>query len=158
MGCTIEDRTVEHERVAAYIVGVAGVALGSMAAAAPRVLVAAVQAVDDADFNVHIAGAAGTTVLVAGFAGSASARPGCCSRPGRCCPDLTALAWTYIPIYRSMAGSLSLSLSVCSWAREKPARCAREATGPSRRDGLCPLGCQGRLFLADSTARAWRCA
>ena len=25
---------------------------------------------------------------------------------------------------------------------------------PSRRDGLCSLGCQGRLSLADSTARA----
>ena len=48
------------------------------------------------------------------------------------------------------------SLSMCSWARERPYRRAREETGPSRRDGLCPLGCQDRLFLADSTARAWR--
>ena len=27
---------------------------------------------------------------------------------------------------------------------------------PSRRDGLCSLGCQGRLSLADSTPRVWR--
>ena len=40
------------------------------------------------------------------------------------------------------------SLSMCSWARERPYRRAREETGPSRRDGLCPLGCQDRLFLA----------
>ena len=73
------------ERVAAYIVGVAGVALGSVAVAAPRVPVVAAQAVDDADSDVQ------------GCWESCPCRwtcwsPGCCSRRGSCCPDLTALA------------------------------------------------------------------
>ena len=61
------------ERVAAYIVGVAAVGLGTVAAAAARVLVvAAAWVVDDADPDVHIAGAVGKAVLVAGLAGGAS--------------------------------------------------------------------------------------
>ena len=70
----MEDRTVRPERVTTYIVGVAGVARGSVAAAAPRVLVAAARVVDDADSDVHIAGAIGKAVLVVGLAGGASAR------------------------------------------------------------------------------------
>ena len=58
--------------MAVHIVGVVEVALGSVAAAAPRVLVAAARVVDDADFDVHIAGAVGKAVLVAGLAGGAS--------------------------------------------------------------------------------------
>ena len=50
------------ERVAAHIVGVVEVAVGSVVAAAPRVLV------------VHIAGAVGKAVPVVGLAGGASAR------------------------------------------------------------------------------------
>ena len=73
-GCTMEDRTVRPERVAAHIVGFAEVALGSVAAAAPRVLVAAAQVVDDADSDVHIAGAVGKGVPAVGLAGGASAR------------------------------------------------------------------------------------
>ena len=66
---------MEHERVAAYIVGVAGVALGSVAAAAPRVpVVAAVQAVDDVYSDVRIGGAVGKAVPVIGLAGGASGR------------------------------------------------------------------------------------
>ena len=62
------------ERVTTYIVGVAGVARGSVAAAAPRVPVAAAdQAVDDADSDIHIAGAFGKAVPVVGVAGDASA-------------------------------------------------------------------------------------
>ena len=62
------------ERMAAHIVGVVEVAFGSVAAAAPRVLVAAARVVDDADSDVHIAGAIGKAVLVVGLAGGASAR------------------------------------------------------------------------------------
>ena len=69
-GCTIEGRTVRPERVAAYIVGVAAVGIGTVAAAAARVLVvAAAWVVDDADPDVHIAGAVGKAVLVTGFVG-----------------------------------------------------------------------------------------
>ena len=86
-GCTIENRAVGLEMVAAYIVSVAGVALGSVAAAAPRVpVVAAAQAVDDADSDVHIGGAVGKAVPAVGLAGGASAR---C---GSCWPDLTVLS------------------------------------------------------------------
>ena len=67
-GCTME------ERVAVHIVGVVEVALGSVAAAAPPVLVAAARVVDDADSDVHIAEAVGKAFPVAGLAGGASAR------------------------------------------------------------------------------------
>ena len=70
----MEDRTVRPERVATHIVGAVEVALGSVAAAALRVLVAAAQVVDDADSDVHIAGAFGKAVPVVGLAGGASAR------------------------------------------------------------------------------------
>ena len=73
-GCTIEGRTVRPERVAVHIVGVVEVALGSVAAAAPPVLVAAARVVDDADSDVHIAEAVGKAFPVAGLAGGASAR------------------------------------------------------------------------------------
>ena len=73
-GCTMEDRAVGPEGVAAYIVGVDGVALGSVAATAPQVpVVAADQAVDDADSDVYIAGVVGKAVPVAGLAGGTSA-------------------------------------------------------------------------------------
>ena len=62
------------ERMAAHVVGVVEVALGSVAAAAPRVLVAAARVVDDADSDVRIAGAVGKAALVVGLAGGASAR------------------------------------------------------------------------------------
>ena len=63
------------ERVTTYIVGVAGVARGSVAADAPRVPVAAAdQAVDDSYSDIHIAGAFGKAVPVVGVAGDASAR------------------------------------------------------------------------------------
>ena len=75
------------ERVAAHIVGVAGAALGSVAAAAPQVpVVAAAQAVADVDSDVHIGGAVGKAVPVVGLAGDASARR------GSCWPDLMALS------------------------------------------------------------------
>ena len=54
--------------------GVVEVALGSVAAAAPKVLVASAQIADDADSDVHIAGAVRKAVPVVGFAGGASAR------------------------------------------------------------------------------------
>ena len=72
-GCAMKDRTVRLERVAAHIVGVVEVALGSVAAAAPRVLVAAAQVVSDADSDVHIAGAVGKAVPVVGLARGISA-------------------------------------------------------------------------------------
>ena len=82
---TSED--IKHQLIIIIIVGVAGVALGSVAAAAPQVpVVAAAQAVADADSDVHIGGAVGKAVPVVGLAGGAS------GRRGSCCPDLTALA------------------------------------------------------------------
>ena len=73
-GCTMENRAVGLERMATYIVGVAGVVLGSVAAAAPRVpVVAAAQAVADADSDVRIGGAVGKAVPVVGLAVGASA-------------------------------------------------------------------------------------
>ena len=74
-GCTMQDRAVGLERVPGYIMGVAGVALGSVAAAAPRLpVVAAAQAVDVAGSDVPMSGAVGKAVPVVGLAGGASGR------------------------------------------------------------------------------------
>ena len=45
-----------------------------------------------------------------------------------------------------------------SWARQRPARRAREATGPSRRDGLCPLSpfLIGPTFASPNIVRDFR--
>ena len=73
-GCTMENRAVGLERMATYIEGVVEVALGSVAAAAPQVpVVAAAQAVDDADSDVYIGGAVGKAVPAVGLAVGASA-------------------------------------------------------------------------------------
>ena len=80
------------EKVAAYIVGVAAVGLGTVAAAAAaaaRVLaVAAAQVVDDVDPDVHIAGAVGKAVTVIGFvsAGTSARRAAA--------HDVAAVGWT----------------------------------------------------------------
>ena len=115
------------ERVTAYIVGVAGVALG------PLLLLLRLSV---------------TPILISILLGLLEKL----SLSLELLVVLLLATWQLLP---GLDGTgVARSLSVCSWARERPGRRAREETGPSRRDGLCPLGCQGRLSLADSTARA----
>ena len=84
-GCTIE--IVRPERVAAHVGGVVEVALGFVAAAAPRVLVAAAHVVDDADCWGCWKSCPCRWTCWWRFCS-----PVCCSRRCTCWPDLTALA------------------------------------------------------------------
>ena len=143
------------ERVAAHIVVVVGVALGSVAVAAPRVVVVvAAQAVEGVQRQgelsqnprnmVHIAGALGKAVPVVGLAGGASARRAAAHDVAvSCLLDLTALA------------QLGLSLRV--QLGERQAFTSRKTSHrPFTERWTLSVRLPGVTLLADSTARAWR--